>query len=227
MLRMQPGLRLTLCTLLGVWLLNLSVSRVHAQEQAPGTPPVSVGEPQPSAAPVPEPASSIRLDQPWKPKRFPRLYPRPRQLRPTAQARDTELAPQDEVELPERDSDLLVAGATTFVLSYMITVGFAAMVVGPIHQEDCDAGDTTVGCNDASLMMIPIVGPWLTTGSGNKGLFAVLSLAQVTGLVLTLVGISKYANSAESRRGWAANHALQLYAGPLQGGAFAATRLSF
>ena len=227
MLCTSPGSRSALWTLLGVWPLHLSVSAVHAQAEEPATPPEVAGDSQPLAAGTPPPASTFQPKAAWKPKHFPRLYPRGRLTRPSAQVQDAERAPQDEVELPERDSDLMVAGGTTFVLSYMLTVGFAAMVVGPIHQEDCDAGDTTRGCNDATLMMIPLVGPLLTTDSGGKAVLAVLSLTQVAGLVLTLVGISKYVNSDDAHRSWAGNRAVQVYAGPLQGGGFAATRVSF
>jgi hypothetical protein len=103
---------------------------------------------------------------------------------------DPTLAEADE-ERPQRrrHTALLIAGASTFVTSYLVTaiVGAALSVV---DASDCEAGNIVESCHDGSLMLVPLAGPFFTSRTFDEQLG--LAGPQIVGAILAVAGIFHY-----------------------------------
>jgi|GEM_PF-4870361 len=102
---------------------------------------------------------------------------------------DPTLAEADQERPQRRHTALLIAGASTFVTSYLVTaiVGAALSIV---DASDCEAGNIVESCHDGSLMLVPLVGPFLTSRSFDEQLG--LAGPQIVGAVLAVAGIFHY-----------------------------------
>jgi hypothetical protein len=160
--------------LLGVAaLLIAQLSAGPAAAQAPASPPPpppEVGYPPPTGYPPP---------------------PRQRFDSEYGRTRSTQV---------RRPKALLIAGPIVLGASY----GFTALVGLELVSGNVQKpGEVCTNCNSiGSRLLIPIIGPWLAlpdaNGSNGKALTAVLGLAQATGLVLTIVGISRYKSAVDA-----------------------------
>jgi hypothetical protein len=118
----------------------------------------------------------------------------------------------------------MIAGLATLGGSYL----FSALVGAALEGHEWTPGETCTNCDKGRLFYIPIAGPWLALphadGTGGKALTALLGVAQATGLVLSILGISKFVRSAEVEQ---AATRFGFDVGPLPGGAQGQLRLRF
>ena len=188
-----------------LWLLHLTVLRVHAQEP-------TAGAGTPSTSP---------FQQTLRPRRFPRLLPPPPVPQP--QARDSERPSTDESRARHtvrRHTGLLIGGLATLTSSYLVTA-LAAAMVARINSADCQAGNIIAPCDDADLMLIPVVGPFVADRGIGESL--VLAGPQILGATLALVGVFQYASRPVRVR----SQAFALFPVPLRDGGLLAARLLF
>jgi hypothetical protein len=172
-----PLRRPLLVMLTCVWLIHLTVTTVHAQQPTPASP----AEPAQTAEPAPA--------ETWHPRHFGPMHPQPRAATP--QELDVERLPDEEPPAQGRHTGLLIAGAATFFTSYLLTA-IAAAMVSTINASDCQAGDIMEPCHDGTLMLVPLVGLFLTNRSlGTQLLFAG---PQILGALLAVAGIFHYAS---------------------------------
>jgi len=97
-----------------------------------------------------------------------------------------------------------------FVSTYLVTV-IAAEFVRGINQSDCDIG-ITANCSKHKIMLVPVVGPFLSTQPFLSQLL--LGGPQIIGLVLVVAGI--YQASRPVHRSERAS--IQVYPTPLPAG---------
>lgn len=158
-----------------------------------------------------EPANQAR----WAPRRFAPLH--------VAQARDSERPTTHEPRArptPRRHTGLLIGGFSVLASSYLVTA-IAASAVRSISHADCEAGNIVGPCDHADLMLIPLVGPFLTSRDTVESL--ILAGPQILGATLLIAGIYHYASPPRRAR-W---QALDLYPVPLRNGGLIAARLRF
>jgi hypothetical protein len=84
-------------------------------------------------------------------------------------------------------------------------------------------GTTCLNCEAVGTrFLIPVLGPWLALpeadGEDGKTLSALLGIAQATGVVMTIVGISRYAASDPDRAVAARQSSWQFALVPSRGG---------
>jgi hypothetical protein len=89
----------------------------------------------------------------------------------------------------------MIGGLTTLGATYLLTV----LVV--VNSMSATNGMTSacLDCPARPRLLVPIVGPWLAMPYGVRDdttLFAVLGLAQAAGVVLSIVGISRFVSDA-------------------------------
>lgn len=145
-------------------------------------------------------------------------------MQPSAAAQqtfDVESVPADERPARRRHTALLIAGASTFVSSYLVTA-FVAATVGVVNASDCEAGNIVEPCHDGSLMLVPLVGPFLTSRSFDEQLG--LAGPQIAGALLAVTGIFHYMSRPLLYRERAS---LEVYPVPLPTGGMLRTTLTF
>ncbi len=178
-----------------------------ATDQAPGTagapavpmyPPAPVAYPPPPAGYPPPPAARYPSNRPSYPPEVP-----------------------EEPERPARKKGLMIAGLATLGGTYL----FSALVgVELLSYEDSHPGEICLNCNSTGkALLVPIAGPWIAlpdanSHSGGKVVCALLGLAQATGVVLSIVGISRYVSSGKPEA--SASSGVMVGVVPTQGGAF-------
>jgi len=169
---MSQGLRRSTASLVGAAALviaQLSTGPAAAQTAAP---PGQVAAPPPQAG-----------------------YPRP------PQRSDGEYDSRPRPARARRPKGLLIAGPIVLGASY----GFTALVGLQLMSGNVNMkpGEVCTNCDTVGpRLLIPIIGPWLALpaadGSDGKALSAVLGIAQATGVLLTIVGISRYKSAGEA-----------------------------
>ncbi|HVR60502.1 MAG TPA: hypothetical protein VMU50_01310 [Polyangia bacterium] len=131
---------------------------------------------------------------------------------------------------PRRPKGLLIAGPIVLGATYAFTA-LAGLVL--ISHGDGTQSDGTVCLNcetQGTRLLVPILGPWLAlpaaNGSDGKTFSALMGLAQATGVLLTVIGISRYSASAPD--GTVASRGLHFAFIPRSGGgAFGVLGASF
>jgi hypothetical protein len=153
-------------------LVIVQLSAGPAAAQAPAAPQPQAGYPPPSTG-----------------------YPPPPAQRSDNEYGRTRAAPV------RRPKGLLIAGPIVLGASYAFTalVGLELMS-GNVNMQP---GEVCTNCDTVGpRLLIPIAGPWLAlpdaNGSNGKALSAVLGIAQATGLVLTIVGVSRYQSAVDA-----------------------------
>jgi hypothetical protein len=193
---MKLGARSTLTSLLAIATLaiaQLLPSVAAAQTAGTSAPPQT----QPAYPPPPRGYYGYPPPQGY-PQQPPQVYQRP----------------------ARRPKGLLIAGPIVLGASY----AFTALLGLTMQSTDTTSdGAYCVNCQTVGTrLMIPLLGPWLAMpeadGSDGKMLTAMLGLAQATGLVMTIVGISRYAASAPDRTTAASRGGLQFALVPSKGG---------
>lgn len=116
---------------------------------------------------------------------------------------------------------LLIAGVATFASSYLVTA-ITAGLISAANASDCEAGDVIEPCHDGSLMLVPLVGPFLT--SRTLGFQLLLAGPQILGALLGVAGIFHYASGPPQQRERARLH---VYAVPLRAGGVLAATITF
>jgi hypothetical protein len=182
---------------------------VHAQAAPPAGAPAQLApptaQPAPSnaqpAAPEPVPAQPVPA-QPAPPAAQPAPVPPPPPPPPPQYQYPRQAQPYDYESAPEpprkrRSAGLMIAGLATLGGSYL----FSVLVGLELAKADSDPGTICTNCDKADLFYIPIAGPWLflpdADGSDGKIIAGIMGLAQATGVVLSIVGIAKFASSGE------------------------------
>jgi hypothetical protein len=97
-----------------------------------------------------------------------------------------------------RRKTLMIGGLATFGAGYLLSL-LAAM-----DAVDHSTNGMTAACSSCKAgprLLIPIAGPWLAmpyanTGRDDQTLYALLGLAQATGVVLAIIGISQFVADA-------------------------------
>jgi hypothetical protein len=200
--------RSTFVSLVGLVTLTcaqLLPSAAAAQTAAQPSQPVPQGYPPPQGYPAPPP-------QGYAPPPL-----------PAVQARDGEYgrAQPTVYQRPARRSKgLLIAGPIVLGASYGLT---ALVGLQMMSYNTNNPGSYCENCDTAGpRLLIPVLGPWLATpyadGDDGKAVTVVLGLAQATGVILTIVGISRYAASAPGRTTAANPRGLQFALVPDRGG---------
>jgi hypothetical protein len=190
----------------------LPVSPAAAQAApGPNDPPPAAGaaQPQPGYPPQPQPGYPPPGYQPPPPgyQPPPPGYQQPG-YPPQPYAAPQRLDSQGRARPPRRPKGLLIAGPIVFAATY----GFTALVGLQMMNGDVNAepGTYCVNCDTVGpRLLIPIIGPWLAMpeadGDDGKAVTAILGIAQATGVLLTIIGISRYVASgketATARRG--------------------------
>lgn len=108
-----------------------------------------------------------------------------------ARPSDVERALDREPPTPRHHTSLLISGAATFVTSYLATAVMAA-ALGVVNAADCEAGNIVESCDDARLMLIPLVGPFLT--EDDLGFQLAFAGPQILGALLAVAGALHYAS---------------------------------
>jgi len=99
--------------------------------------------------------------------------------------------------VPRRKA-LMITGLATLSVTYLLTVLVVVNSSGSTNGMTSECAD----CPARPRLLVPIVGPWLAMpyGSGSDTtLFTVLGLAQATGVVLSIIGISQFVADAPTR----------------------------
>ena len=201
---MTRRLRSTVTTLVGlaafvsapVWFAAPAVAQTAPANNAPSSSPPPVPDQRPPAGyPSPPPA----YGQPP-----PGYYPPPPYGWPGYPPRR-----------PRRAKGLLIAGPIVLGATY----AFTALVGLSISADDVDCSNCrTVG----HRLLVPVLGPWLAIpavdSSEGRTWTALLGFAQATGVILTVIGISRYSASV-SEEGFA-SRGLHLAFLPRAGGGF-------
>ena len=142
----------------------------------------------------------------------------PSPLAPEAGAVGAEQAPgllhQTPAPRAPRRTGLMIGGLTTLGVTYLVTV----LVV--LRDLGGGTNGMTYACGDECKarprLMVPILGPWLAmpyAGQHDAPLFTVLGLAQAAGVVLSIVGISRFVSDAPT-------HPVSVGVLPVSDGAF-------
>lgn len=188
--------RCTGMTLVGIVTLTLGqLLPSAAAAQSAGAPPP--GYPQQQSYPAPQ---AYPPPQGYPPAQG---YPPPQYFPPPGHQGTVYQRPS------RRPKGLLIAGPIVLGASY----GFTALVGLQIMSTNTNSdGAYCTNCDTVGpRLLIPILGPWLALpaadGDDGKVLSAMLGIAQATGLLLTIVGISRYRASAPdqtaaARGGW-------------------------
>jgi hypothetical protein len=128
-----------------------------------------------------------------------------------------------------RRKGLMIGGIATLGGTYLLSV-----LVG-VEVATGSSNGQGVACPSCQpvgqRLLIPIVGPWLGfpyTDSGGKALLTLLGLAQATGVVLSIVGISQFRTDAPpagepdpaQQRQWGSSGSVSFGVLPTQNGAF-------
>jgi len=229
----------------GLMLVCFGASGVRADQPAsgpaaPATPPPSAAvQPAPGVAPVAEPSPALAVPAPASPVSAPAptsasaaaeenaapppagTAPAPPSVQPVGQAYDNERSTASTPAKKRRKIGLMIAGIAVFGAGY---VGAAAT-----YALNSDVLDAT--------LLIPLAGPWITLGSVNwdnvtesdrtidQVVIVMQGLLQGTGLVLSIIGISKYSASAhEDKAETDSVRSLTLQLAPTPGGVLAAVR---
>ena len=107
---------------------------------------------------------------------------------------------QQQTPAPRRKG-LMIGGLTTLGVTYLVTV----LVV--LRDLGGGTNGMTYACGDECKarprLMVPILGPWLAmpyAGQHNAPMFTFLGLAQAAGVVLSIVGISRFVSDAPTHR---------------------------
>ena len=95
----------------------------------------------------------------------------------------------------------MIAGLSTLGGSYLFTamVGIELLNWQANHP---NSNQTCTNCDSTgSALLVPIVGPWIAMKDANQdnggpAVCAILGLAQATGVVLSIIGIQRYMDSA-------------------------------
>lgn len=188
-----------------VWLLDLTVSPVHAQDPVP-----EAHTDEPSSVAPDSPPSAAAPPTFWQPKHFPPLYER---------------EPSD---APPRHSGMMITGISLFIGSYIASAAYD-LLLGAYLIDDCHDDIVKRSCDDSTLLLIPFVGPFMATDQVPMGLKLWFTGTQVVSLVFTLIGISRYTNDepTDSHTTRRERAQLPVYAVPLPGGALLATSVRF
>ncbi len=171
---------------------------------APTTTPLPSGEQQPPAPGAlppdqqqPAPSSTVPQNQVAAPATAspnPAPPPSPAAAAPPPGNDPSWLGPPPP---PSRKKGLMIAGLATFGGTYLFTVLVGLTMMSGSANEP---GTTCTNCDSVGpKLLIPVVGPWLAIPDSKPGsgppVCAALGLAQATGVVLSIVGISVYASS--------------------------------
>ena len=128
----------------------------------------------------------------------PGALPSARAVAPSPPTHETDAAPP--TPAPRRKG-LMIGGLTTVGVTYLVTVLVVLRDLGGATNGMTYAcGDE---CKARPRLMVPILGPWLAmpyAGQHDAPLFTFLGLAQAAGVVLSIVGISRFVADAPTRR---------------------------
>jgi hypothetical protein len=193
-----------------------TAAAVAAQDAPPPAgaqtaPAAAAGDP---ALASPAPSAGAPAAQPPPPP--PQYYQPP----PPAsyQYADGERAPY--ARPPRRSKGLMIAGFATLGGSYLFSVLVGALL---LSQQTVEPGEVCINCDRGSLFFIPIAGPWIAIpyadGGDGKAVSVIMGLAQLTGVALTIVGVTKFVKSGRpsARLERAPALALQLLPSPHAG----------
>lgn len=95
----------------------------------------------------------------------------------------------------------MIAGLSTLGGSYLITAS-AGLQMRDWQKDHPDSNKVCVNCDAVgNAFLVPIVGPWIAMKDANQdgtslAICAMLGLAQATGVVLSILGIQRYMDSA-------------------------------
>ena len=184
---MTRGLRSTVATLVGLAAF-VSVQALSAAPAVAQTAPPNASPPPP--APDGRPPSGYPAPQPVYGQPPPGYYPPPPYGWPQ---------PGYPPRRPRRAKGLLIAGPIVLGATY----AFTALVGLTVSADDVDCSNCrTVG----HRLLVPVLGPWLAIpavdSSEGRTWTALLGFAQATGVILTVIGISRYSTSV-SEEGFA------------------------
>lgn len=115
-----------------------------------------------------------------------------------------------------RPKGLMIGGLATLGATYALTAVVGLNLIAKDDPYTChDCG--TIG----RRFLIPVLGPWLALPASDttkrKVVTTGLGIAQATGLVLSIIGIERFADSAPRSR-WASNHGVAVGLLPANGG---------
>jgi hypothetical protein len=109
-------------------------------------------------------------------------------------------------EPPARKKGLMIAGLSTLGGSYLITAS-AGLQIRDWQKDHPDSNKICVNCDAVgNAFLVPIVGPWIAMKDADQdgtslAICAMLGLAQATGVVLSILGIQRYMDSAPPEAG--------------------------
>jgi hypothetical protein len=93
----------------------------------------------------------------------------------------------------------MIAGLSTLGGSYL----FTAMVgLSLLDYENTHPNERCLNCDSTgSALLVPIAGPWIAMkdangDNGGPAVCAILGLAQATGVVLSIIGVQRFMDSA-------------------------------
>jgi hypothetical protein len=95
----------------------------------------------------------------------------------------------------------MIGGLSTLGGSYLFTAAVGLQMLN-WEKNHPNSNQTCLNCDSVgSALLVPIVGPWLAMKDADQdstsiGVCAVLGLAQATGVVLSIIGIQRYMDSA-------------------------------
>jgi hypothetical protein len=212
---MALGARSTVTSLVSAVALMIAqlVSAAPAAAQGAAPAPAAPPEAQPGYPPPPQQGYPPPPQQGYPPppqQGYPppqQGYPPPQQGYPPPQqpgyyGQQPGYTPYRPARPPRRSKGLLIAGPIVLAATYGFTayVGLI-MLSGDLENEP---GTVCLNCETVGTrLLIPIIGPWLALpeadGDDGKTLSALLGLAQATGVLLTIMGISRYMASDPNR----------------------------
>jgi hypothetical protein len=184
---------------------------------APATGDPALASPGPTEVPPAAPAAA-------PPPPAPQYYQAP----PPAsyQYMEAERAPY--ARPPRRSKGLMIAGFATLGGSYLFSVLVGALL---LSQQTVEPGEICINCDKGSLFFIPIAGPWIAIpyadGGDGKAVSVIMGLAQLTGVALTIAGITKFVKSGRPSARLERAPALALQLLPTPHAAQASLRLRF
>lgn len=118
-----------------------------------------------------------------------------------------------------RKIGLMIGGLATLGGSYLFT---AAVGSSMLDGRSTEPGTVCTNCDEVGpKLFVPVAGPWLAMGDTDddgKAVLALLGVAQLTGVVLSIVGTSVFASSGS---GHANAGELHLAVAPLPSGGVA------
>ena len=203
MVRTRLAVRMAAALTLGLFLADVAAAQSAPAQPAPAQPP-------PAAQPAPTPPPPTYPQQPGAapaqpaypqqppPAGYPQQQPPPGYPQATPQPTYYQVPDAPPPRRKGRSVGLMIAGLATLGGSYLFTLAVGLQLSS---EDDLGPYEVCLNCDKGDLLYIPIIGPWLfldyADGTDGKVLTAIMGIAQATGVVLTIFGISKFISSGQ------------------------------